>query len=140
MGVAAAITAMPVQAKGPLNAQEQAHIEFVKDYLHALTIKPLDMEGIVKKYFAPNAMVRWLDEMPVAMGAEAAIAAVKPLVSPGTWLEVQLFDVFARGPLVVTSRVDIIKVPGKPDDPIPLAGLHIVRDGKFIEYVDYLAR
>lgn len=123
-----------------LTPQEKANIEMVKDYLRALVARPFDMEGVVRKYFAPDATVRWLDEMPAAEGVEAAVSVVMPLVQPGSWMEVELFDIYAFGQMVVTSRIDIIKVPGQADKALPLAGLHIIKDGKFVEYVDYLVK
>jgi hypothetical protein len=39
---------------------------------------------------------------------------------------------------VATSRVDTIKLPGKPDESFKVAGVVIIKDGKFQEYCDYL--
>jgi limonene-1,2-epoxide hydrolase len=139
--LASTILASSVEAKRePLTQREKANIEMVKAYVKSCNAVPLDVEEFVKMYFDSNASVRWADEMPPALGTEAAIAAAKSLMPPGATLEIKLLDVFARGQLVATSRIDIFKVPGKPDTSWPIAGVHIIKDGKFIEYVDYIVK
>ncbi len=141
LGLLANAVAIPAEAKNASHtASEQANIKLVKQYLESLSAKPLDLDGIIATYFAPNASVRWSDELPAAIGAAAAIAAAKPLMPAGAWLEIKLLDIFARGPLVATSRIDIMKIPGQPDVPFGVAGVHIINDGKFIEYIDYVIK
>jgi len=124
--------------KPPLTEREKANIDMVKRFLKSLEEKPLVVEKLVETYFDPNASVRWADNMPAAIGAKAAIEAAKSLMTEDATIEVKTFEIFARGPLVATSRIDIIKEPGKPDAAYPIAGVHIIKDGKFIEYTDYV--
>lgn len=139
VGLLATVASRRVEAKRPqLSAQEKANIDLVTRFLESCTAKPFDVDKLVATYFAANATVRWADNMPAAIGADAAIAAAKPLMPAGSWIEIQTFDIFACGPLVATSRLDIIKIPGKPDTTLPIAGVHVVKDGKFIEYCDYI--
>ena len=45
----------------------------------------------------------------------------------------------ASGAVVVTSRVDTVKTPGKPDQVYKIAGVFIVKGGKITEWTDFLA-
>lgn len=119
-------------------ASEQDNIKLVKQFLDALSAKPTDIDAVVTTYFAANASVRWTGDSPPMIGSAAAIAAAKSLMPTGAWMEIKLLDVFARGPMVATSRIDVLKVPGKPDVPFGIAGVHIIKDGKIIEYIDYV--
>jgi limonene-1,2-epoxide hydrolase len=139
--LASAVVIPTVEAKtASPTALEQANIQLVKQFLDSLGAKPLDFDSIVAKYFAPDASVRWIGDAPPAIGAAAAIAAAKPLVPKDAWLEIKLLDIWARGPLVTTSRIDIMKVPGKPDMPFDIAGVHVIKDGKIVEYIDYVMK
>jgi limonene-1,2-epoxide hydrolase len=124
----------------PLSDREKTNVAMVKAYLKSCNAVPFDAEQIVKTYFDPKASVRWTDDAPPSLGAEAALADAKSLMSPGATLDIKLLDVFAKGQLVATSRIDTFKVPGKPDTSLPVAGVHIIKDGKFIEYVDYIVK
>lgn len=121
-----------------LTDREKANIEMVKRFLKSLEEKPLVIEELVETYFDPNASVRWMDDMPAAVGAKAVIDSAKSLMTEGATLEIQTLDVFARGPLIATSRIDIFTEPGKPAKHYPIAGVHIIKNGKFIEYTDYI--
>lgn len=129
------------QAKhAELDDSEKANIKLVKELMASWNTKPLDIEKIVNTYFAPNATVRWAEDQPPAVGTTAAIAAAKALMPPDFQVEIRVDDIFARGPLVATSRVDVIKVPGQADQAFNVAGVHIVKDGKLVEYTDYLVK
>jgi limonene-1,2-epoxide hydrolase len=139
--LASAIPVSSVEAKHePLTEREKANIAMVKAYLKSCNAVPFDAEQIVRTYFDPNASVRWTDDSPPSLGAEAALATAKSLMSPGATLDIKLLDVFAKGQLVATSRIDTFIVPGKPNTSLPVAGVHVIKDGKFIEYVDYIVK
>jgi limonene-1,2-epoxide hydrolase len=138
---ASAVSLPIAEAKNqPLTEREAVNIKVVKQFLKDCSKNPFDAEKLVATYFDPNASVRWTDDSPPAMGAAAAIAAVKAMMPAGSWVEIQLLDIFAKGQLVATSRIDVFKVPGKPDTSIPIAGVHILKDGRFIEYADYVVK
>ena len=50
----------------------------------------------------------------------------------------EMLEIFAKGPVVVTSRVDTVKAPGKPDQVYKIAGVFIVKGGKITEWTDFL--
>jgi limonene-1,2-epoxide hydrolase len=140
MGLMAGALPLSAGAEAPLGEREKSNIEFVKRFLVSCSANPFDAEKLVAEYFAPNASVRWTDDVPAAVGSANIIAAAKALMPAGSWVDIKLVDVFARGQLVATSRIDIFKVPGKPDTPTDIVGVHVIKDGKFIEYVDYIVK
>ena len=46
-------------------------------------------------------------------------------------------EMIAQGPVIVTKRTDTMKVPGQPDMPFKIIGLHVFKNGKMQEYSDY---
>jgi limonene-1,2-epoxide hydrolase len=121
-----------------LTATEKANVKLIKDFLASWDDAHLDIDKLVAQYMAPNASVRWTDDTPAVYGPKAAATAAKAGMPDGARAIIKILDIFARGPLVATSRVDTIKVPGKPDVIFDTAGVHIVKDGKIQEYADYI--
>ena len=129
----------PAHAKDAvLTEAERDNVKLVKDFLASWNTPPLDIDKIVAQYFAPNAAVRWTDDAPPAIGVEAAAAAAKAGMPDGAVAQIEIYDIWAHGPLVATSRLDVIKIPGKPDSLFKTAGVAVVKNGKFVEYCDYV--
>jgi limonene-1,2-epoxide hydrolase len=140
--LASAINILRSQAKGPraaaLSAAERANIKFVREFFASWNRPQLDIDQLMAQYMAPNASVRWLDSEPPAIGPAAAAAAAKKGAGDHFRVAINVLEVFARGPLVATSRIDTVKVPGKPDEIFEAVGVCIVKDGQFREYCDYV--
>jgi limonene-1,2-epoxide hydrolase len=139
---AAEAKAAPASADaGPkMTDTEKANVKLVRDFLAGWDDANLDIDKLVGEYMAPNVAVRWTDDMPAAIGPEAAAKAAKAGMPPGSSAVIKIYRVFVRGPVVTTSRLDRIKVPGKPDQLFPTAGVHIVKNGKIVEYTDYVVQ
>jgi len=123
-----------------LTNAEQANIRMMKDFLASWTVPGPDVDEIIASYFAPNARVRWTDDSPPAVGLAAAAAAAKAGMPPGATVHIDIHDIWACGPVIATSRLDTVKAPGKPDMIFNTAGVAVVRNGKFVEYCDYVIR
>jgi len=123
-----------------LTSAEEANIRMMRDFLASWTVPAPDVDKIIAGYFAPNASVRWTDDSPPAVGLAAAAAAAKAGMPPGAAVHIDIHDIWACGPVIATSRLDTIKAPGKPDMVFQTAGVAVVRNGKFIEYCDYVIR
>ena len=123
---------------GGMTETEKANVKLVKEFLASWSKPDLDIDKLTARYIAPTASVRWFDDEPVTIGPEAAAAAAKRAAGNDVRMETKIHGVFARGPLVATSRVDTIKLPRKPDGSFNIAGVIIVKDGKFLEYCDYV--
>ena len=129
----------PARAKDSvLTEAEKDNVSLVKEFLASWNAPPLDIDKIVAHYFAQNASVRWTDDAPPAIGVVAAAAAAKAGMPDGAVAQIEIYDIWAHGPLVATSRLDVIKIPGKPDSLFKTAGVAVVKNGKFVEYCDYV--
>ena len=120
---------------------EKANVKLFREYQDIFDHPTLDVDKVMERFLAPNASVRWFDDEPRVEGREAAAKAAKSgggndLV--GVRIKTHILKLFARGPLVASSRIDTIKRPGKPDEILKIAGVCIIRDGMIQEYCDYI--
>ena len=137
---AAAMPAAPAAAKSMTDA-EKANVALMKAFFADFGAVDLDVDKFTEKYFAPNCLVRWLvDEMPPVIGPKQAALQLKPFFTKGSSLPIKIVDMFAKGPVVSTSRIDTMKAPGKPDEVFNVAGVHVIKDGKLVEYSDWVIR
>jgi limonene-1,2-epoxide hydrolase len=132
---ASAGTAAPARK---LSAVERANEKLVREFYASWGRADLDIDKLLLQYIAPNAPVRWFDSEPAALGPEAAAGAAKKGAADNFRVSIDILEVFARGPLVATSRVDTIMAPGKPDQVFKAVGVCIVKDRQFHEYCDYI--
>lgn len=114
---------------------ENANIVVVNEFMAAWS----DPDRAVT-YLAENASVRMIEDQPPVVGRAAIAAAFKSFMTPGLALTVETFETTARGPIVVNRRVDTMKTPGKPDQVFPVVGVFLVKEGKIVEWTDYLDR
>jgi limonene-1,2-epoxide hydrolase len=114
-------------------ATENANVEVVNDFMAAWT----DPDRAVT-FLAENASVRMVEDQPPVVGRAAIAAAFKGFLTPGVTLKVETFETTARGPVVVNRRIDTMKTPDKPDQVFPVIGVFVVKNGKIIEWTDYL--
>lgn len=133
-----ALTQQSVANQSAMNDLERANVKLVMDFLAGWNSKDLNIDRHVHQYIAPNASVRWFDDEPAVSGPTAAAEAAKRDVPKGLRVSIKVLDVFAFGPLVATSRVDTIIRPGRQDEVMRIAGVHIVKELKIQEYVDYI--
>jgi limonene-1,2-epoxide hydrolase len=143
LGLAASvpvIRAATPQASLPngTTAAERENVKLMKSFWADWDAQNLDIDRLVERYMAPDVLVRWTDDAPVAKGVKAAAAAAKAGLPEGSRAVLRVHGLFAHGPLVASSRVDTMKIPGKPDAIFNTAGVAIVKNGKIVEYTDYI--
>ncbi len=141
LATAAAATSAQSKAKAPadtMTAAEKANIELVKGLLGEFGNPDIDLDAVMEKYIAPTGAVRWVDSLPAVIGPVAASIQAKALAVKGATVTVKYLEIFAKGPLVATSRIDTMNVPGKGKTDFSCAGVHVIKDGKLIEYTDYV--
>ena len=129
--------AIMVGATGPARAADagnsDANVKVVQDFIDSW--KDADKSAT---YLAPDAAVRLEEDKPPVIGPGPYLAAVKSFTADGTTFSAKILSTFARGPVVVDSRIDTVKTPGKPDQALKVAGVFIVKDGKIKEWTDYV--
>jgi limonene-1,2-epoxide hydrolase len=91
------------------------------------------------RYLAPDCSVRVMDSQPFLTGPAAVAAAFKSYATHGERFKVEYVSTFAKGPIVVTDRVDTQITAGKPGPKFPVVGVFLVKDGKIKEWTDYVA-
>jgi limonene-1,2-epoxide hydrolase len=121
-------------------AAERQNVKLLKAFWAGWDADDLHIDRLVEQYMAPDAVVRWTDDTPVLNGVHSAAAAAKASMPAGSRMIVKIHGLFAHGPLVASNRVDTLKVPGKPDVIFNSAGVAIFKDGKIVEYTDYIVR
>jgi limonene-1,2-epoxide hydrolase len=134
-----AATSQALVANGS-TATERDNVKLMKAFWSDWGTEDLNIDRLVAQYMAPDVLVRWTDDSPVIKGSKAATAAAKAGMPEGSRAVIKLHGLFVHGPLVASNRVDTIKVPGKPDEIFNTAGVAIVKDGKIVEYTDYVVR
>ena len=90
-------------------------------------------------FFADDAIYHNIPMAPVR-GREAIANNFATFVRPGPpgveSLDLRIVNIAANGPVVMTERVDIFKLPGKSFE-LPVMGIFEVSDGKINAWRDY---
>ena len=122
------------EAAGP----EQANVKLVEDFAKSWGAKDTDSVMLSASFLADDASLRMFEDKPPVIGPAAYAAGFKSFISDGSRIKVKILQTFAKGPVVVNSRVDTVVAPGKPDQVIKVVGVFVVKDDKIKEWDDYL--
>lgn len=117
------------------NAEERANLKVVAAFMSSWNTP--DAAVI---HLAEQATVRMVEDQPATVGPAAVAAALKSFLVPGVTVEVDVLETTVHGPVVVNSRIDTVKTAGKPDQIYPVAGVFVVKNGKILEWADYLLK
>jgi len=90
-------------------------------------------------FFTDNAVYHNIPLAPVT-GREAIAKYIASFIRPGApgieGIEFRVINIAANGPVVMTERVDVFKLPGKSFE-LPVMGIFEVSDGKINGWRDY---
>ena len=90
-------------------------------------------------FFTDNAVYHNIPLAPVT-GREAIANNIASFIRPGApgieGIQFHVINIAANGPVVMTERVDVFKVPDKSFE-LPVMGIFEVRDGKISAWRDY---
>ena len=137
--VASALVLADRVEAAPLSAAEKANSKLVEDFCLGWMAKNYDADREMARFLAADSAVRMVEDKPPVIGPAAVAAEMKSFTASGQSVDVKMLEIFAKGPVVVTSRVDTVKAPGKPDQVYKIAGVFIVKGGKITEWTDFLA-
>ena len=108
----------------------------VRDFCRA--VERRDVAGLVD-FFTDDAVYHNIPLAPVA-GREAIARTITSFISPGApgieGIEFRVINIAADGPVVMTERVDVFKLPPKSFE-LPVMGTFEVSDGKINAWRDY---
>jgi limonene-1,2-epoxide hydrolase len=79
-----------------------------------------------------------VEDQPAAVGPAAVASALKSFLVPGVTVTVEVLESTVHGPVVLNTRIDTVKTEGKPDQIYPVTGVFVVKNGKIVEWADYL--
>jgi limonene-1,2-epoxide hydrolase len=129
----AAFASSASAAHHEMGAAEKANVKVVDDL-----VQNFNDPNKMAMSFADDAAIRMFEDKPAVIGPKAFVEEVKKISNPNDKFEVEVHEVFARGPLVANVRTDTQKTPGKPDQAFKVVGVFIVKGGKIKEWTDYL--
>jgi limonene-1,2-epoxide hydrolase len=115
------------------NKTERANVKVVDGFIAAWS----DPDKAVT-FLAPEASVRMEENKPAIVGQKAVADAFKGFMKPGVTLHVKTLRTTVHGPVVLNKRIDTLKTKGQPDQVFPVVGVFVVKNGKIVEWTDYL--
>ncbi len=126
------------QAQGSApTAAEKANIDVVNQFCKAWNLSPANAAK-EKMLSLMTADCTWqIGKSPAAVG-RAAIGERMTKFLANTRFELNVFDTFARGDLVVNSRIDSNVHPDATDTPYPIVGIFYLKGGKIAEWYELL--
>jgi limonene-1,2-epoxide hydrolase len=119
-------------------AIEKANAQLVKDFCKAWGDNPPDAENMANKYLADDCVVRFGDTVDPVSGHDAAVALFQTFLNNGERYDLKILETFARGPVVMNSRIDTTIKGPRTTHPTSVIGVFIVKDGKIKEWSDYV--
>ena len=139
LGVAAAaVLGGQATAAVEQTATEAANIQLVKSFCKSWGDGELDAEKLVNGFMSDDCIVRFGDTVPPASGRAAVIGLFKTFLDNGQKYNLKIQDIFARGAVVVTSRIDSTIKDERTTHPTAVVGVFVVRDNKIKEWSDYV--
>jgi limonene-1,2-epoxide hydrolase len=117
-------------APATLTPGETANLKLVQDFCRSWGAADFDPAKVMPTYIAADGRARVMQDQPFIQGPTALAEAFKPYLAHGERFRVKFLDVFARGPLVTTHRIDTVVTPGKPDQNVEVLGVFLLKDGK----------
>jgi limonene-1,2-epoxide hydrolase len=72
-----------------------------------------------------------------AVGSFAPQAKIAAGLGPFTRIDMKIGETFAKGPVVMHERVDVMSWPDRPDSTGHLIGIYALKDGKIHEWIEY---
>jgi limonene-1,2-epoxide hydrolase len=128
--------ATPASAQQPLTEAEKTNVKIVNDFVAAFSSR--DMNKVLP-YLADDAVYRMTETTPPATGHEAIRARLGPFVESSEKVDWQVLDTYARGPMVITHRIDRFVNPTRPLT-WEGVGVFFITNGKIKEWHDYTIR
>ncbi len=137
LGALAAATAGSAMA-AESGVTEKANVQLVKDFCKAWGDDPPDAEKMTNQFLADDCVVRFGETIAPVSGQSAVTELFQSFLSNGERYDLKIIDSFARGPIVVNSRIDSTIKNDRVTNPTQVVGVFLVRDGKIHEWNDYV--
>ena len=136
LGTAAiALASMPAAADQ--STLEKSNAQLVKDFCAAWGDDSPDAEKIVNQFMADDCVVRFGESVAPVSGHPATIGLFDTFLGNGERYELKILETFARGPIVMNSRIDSTIKDSRKANPTKVIGVFVIKDGKIKEWSDY---
>jgi limonene-1,2-epoxide hydrolase len=119
---------------------DQANLDTVHKFLTAWCGNDFKPAAVVKQFLASDAVVRFMSTMPPLSDQATIIKTWEDFRATGYTLDVKVHSSYARGPVVVVHRTDTAHTAGQPDADHHVVGFFSMKDGKIIEWTDYILK
>ena len=115
---------------------EATNVKLVEDFCASWST--LDLEQVTS-HMSVDSIYRMSETTPPVTGHEGVVGIMQPWFESSSAIEFRILETFARGPLVITHRIDTFS-----SDTRPLTwegvGVFFLVDGKIKEWSDYTIR
>jgi limonene-1,2-epoxide hydrolase len=136
-GLAAVLgNADPLAQTAAETATERSNAKTVNTFCAAWAAR--DIEALMP-YFADNATYRITETSPPLVGRTVIHDRVKPIIDRMTSIEYKVSETIAKGPIVLTERVDTFISPQRTQR-YHVMGMFYLADGKIVEWTDYIIK
>ncbi len=122
-----------------MTAAEKANVKVVNDFCKAWDLQPAAAAREKMQSLMTEGCVWKISNSAAAVG-RAAIGERMTKFLANTHFNLNVFDTFARGSLVVNSRIDSNIHPDGVDTPYPIVGVFFMKDGKINEWYELTMR
>jgi limonene-1,2-epoxide hydrolase len=126
----------PRDASAQAGAAETANLELVKSFCAAWSTRDL---AKITAYMTDDSVYRMTETTPPMIGHAPLIAQMQPWMESSDSIEFKIFETFAKGPIVVTHRVDRFESKTRPLT-WEGVGVFFVQNGKIKEWSDFTIR
>jgi limonene-1,2-epoxide hydrolase len=117
---------------------ERANAKLIDAFVGSWMQPDFDVAASYARYLAPNCVHRMSEEhAPLTTVADCIKAMRDFAASGGAVLKADIMETIARGPLVIQTRDDVVRIPGQGDVPFKICALFVVKDGRIVEWNEY---
>jgi limonene-1,2-epoxide hydrolase len=135
---AVALATTGLRAAAEWTALEQANVKIVNDFI-AARVALRNARASLEEWNRKMAEYAIEDLMfkVHAVGSYAPQAKITPGPGPFTKIEMKIGETFAKGPVVMHDRVDLMSFANRPDSTAHLIGIYALKDRKIHEWIEY---
>lgn len=117
---------------------ERVNGALIDEFVGGWMLPGFDVAESYARYLAPDCVHRMSEDHPPLTTAADAIKAMQDFAaSGGAVLKADIKETIARGPLVIQTRDDVVRIPGQGDVPFSICALFVVKDGRIAEWNEY---
>ena len=119
-----------------LTAAEKSNLDLVTAFCASWSTRDM---GKIAPFLAGDSVYRMSETTPAVVGPDGVRERLESWLETSQQIEFKILDAFAKGPIVVTHRIDRFVSTSRPLT-WEGVGVFFVKDGKIKEWSDYTIR